>query len=63
MPPDQARMVDAWLDGSDCWADFYDDHEEMQACEVNPDLKSTLGLCAEHEAEIMATASGPKAST
>jgi hypothetical protein len=56
-------MVDAWLDGSDCWADFYDDHEEMQACEVNPDLKSTLGLCAEHEAEIMATASGPKAST
>ena len=31
-----------------------DDHEEMQACEANPDPRSTLGLCAEHDARVMA---------
>jgi hypothetical protein len=31
------------------WADVYDDdHEEMQACEANPDPGSALGLCPEH---------------
>ena len=32
---------------------YDDDHEEMQACEANPDPSSTLGLCAEHEGQIM----------
>ena len=37
------------------WADVYDDdHEEMQACEANPDPGSTLGLCGEYEPRIMA---------
>jgi hypothetical protein len=45
MPPGQARMVDTWADYTGCWADVYDDdHEEMQACEANPDPGSALGL-------------------
>ena len=40
----------------DTWADVYDDdHEEMQACEANPDPGSALGLCAEHEAQLAVT--------
>jgi hypothetical protein len=50
-------MVDTWADYTGCWTDVYDDdHEEMQACEANPDPGSALGLCAEHEPQIMATA-------
>jgi hypothetical protein len=41
-------------DYSGCWADVYDDdHEEMQACEANPDPSSALGLCAEHDRELL----------
>ena len=59
MPPGQARMLDAWADYTGCWADVYDDdHEEMQACEANPDPGSALGLCAEHEAMLWAKATG-----
>jgi hypothetical protein len=47
--PGQARMVDGWSDYSGCWADVYDDdHEEMQACEANPDPSSALGLSADY---------------
>ena len=50
-------MSDAWADYTDCWADVYDDdHEEMRACEANPDPRSALGLCEVHEAQIMAGA-------
>jgi hypothetical protein len=42
VPPGQARMVDTWADVYD------DDHEEMQACESNPDPSSALGLSGEH---------------
>ena len=50
MKAGQARMVDTWSDYSGCWADVYDDdHEEMQTCEANPNPRSALGLCAEHE--------------
>ena len=35
-------MVDGWFDYSGCWADVYDDHEEMQACKANPDPESAL---------------------
>ena len=43
---------------SDALADVYDDdHEEIQACEANPDPGSTLGLCADHDARIMAAVS------
>jgi hypothetical protein len=46
-------MADTWAYYSGCWADVYDDdHEEMQACEANPEPGSALGLCAEHEAQI-----------
>jgi hypothetical protein len=31
---------------------YDDDHEEMQACEANPDPAWAQGLCAEHEARI-----------
>jgi hypothetical protein len=31
---------------------YDDDHEEMQACESNPDPGSALELCAEHEAQL-----------
>jgi hypothetical protein len=56
MPPGQARMVDTWADYSGCWADVYDDdHEEMQVREANPDRGSALGLCADHETQIMAS--------
>jgi hypothetical protein len=49
VPPGQARMVDTWSDYTGCWADVYDDdHEEVQACEANPDLSSALGLRPEH---------------
>jgi hypothetical protein len=49
MPPGQARMVDAWADDDGCWADVYDDdHEEMQACEANPDPRSALGIVNGH---------------
>jgi hypothetical protein len=33
-------------------ADVYDDHEEMQACEANPDPKSALG-CVRSEASSL----------
>jgi hypothetical protein len=51
-------MSNTWADYTGCWADVYDDdgHEEMQACEAKPDPGSTLGLCAEHDAQIMASA-------
>ena len=40
-------------------ADVYvDDHEEMQACEANPDPGSALGLYAEPEPQIMASVIG-----
>jgi hypothetical protein len=43
MPPGQARMVDSWSDYTGCCVDVYDDdHEEMQACEANPDPSSAL---------------------
>jgi hypothetical protein len=42
-------MVDTWADYSGCWADVYnDDHEEMQACEANPDPRSALGIVNDH---------------
>jgi hypothetical protein len=42
-------MVDAWADDDGCWADVYDDdHEEMQACEANPDPRSALGIVNGH---------------
>jgi hypothetical protein len=59
-PPGQARMLGAWTDSDlmDCWADVYDDdHGEMQACEANPDPKSALGLCSEHERQLAMAAS------
>ena len=44
-------MVDTCSDYTGCWADVYDDdHEEMQACEANPEPSFALGLCAEHDA-------------
>jgi hypothetical protein len=47
-------MVDSWSDHSGCWADAYDDdHEEMQACEANSDPQSALGLCAEHDRQLV----------
>jgi len=50
-------MTETWSDYTGCWADVYDDdHEEMQACEANPDPRSALGLCAEHEAQMMESA-------
>jgi hypothetical protein len=55
VPPAQARMVDTCSDYTGCWADVYDDdHEEMQACEANPDPSRVLGLCAEHDAQMVA---------
>ena len=58
MPPGQARFVDGWSDYTGSWADVYDDdHEEMQACEANPDPSSALGLCAEHEQQLAMAAS------
>ena len=57
MPPGQSTMTETWSDYTGCWADVYDDdHEEMQACEANPDPRSALGLCAEHEAQMMESA-------
>jgi hypothetical protein len=52
-------MADTWADYSGCWADVYDDdHEEMQACEANPDPGSeALGLCAQHERQLVMAAS------
>jgi hypothetical protein len=47
VPPGRARMVGTWADVYD------DDHEEMQACEANPDPSSALGLCAEHDRELL----------
>ena len=37
-------MIDAWTDSDlmGSWADLYEDHEEMQACESNPDVGSAL---------------------
>ena len=47
-------MVNTWSDYTGCWADVYDDdHEEMQACEANPDLRSALGLCVEHDWQLV----------
>ncbi len=49
-------MVDAWADYTGFWADVYDDdHEEVQACEANPDPGSALGLCPEHDAKMATT--------
>jgi hypothetical protein len=43
-------MLDTWSDYAGCWANVYDDdHEEMQACEADPDLGSTLRPCSEHD--------------
>ena len=51
-------MVDTSPYYTGCWADVYDDdHEEMQACEANPDPGSAPGLCAEHEAQTLQLAS------
>ena len=44
----------AWADYTGCRADVYDDdHEEIQACEASPDPNSALGLCAEHDRELL----------
>jgi hypothetical protein len=55
MPLGQARMVDTWSDYTGGWADVCDDddHEEMQACEANPDPGSALGLLAEHDRQLV----------
>jgi ClpX C4-type zinc finger len=57
--PDNVDICNAcaWADYTCCWADVYDDddHEEMQACEAPPDPGSALGLCAEHDARVIAT--------
>jgi hypothetical protein len=46
-------MVDTWSDYTGCWADVWDaDHEELQACEANPDPRSALGPCPEHARQI-----------
>ena len=36
-----------------CWADVYDEEQEDRACKSEPDPKSALGLCAEHEFQII----------
>ena len=48
-------MVDTWSDYTGGWADVCDDddHEEMQACETNPDPGSALGLLAEHDRQLV----------
>jgi hypothetical protein len=45
-----------------CWADVYDGDQEDRACEAEPDPKSALGLCVEHEVQIMKPAYGPEGS-
>jgi hypothetical protein len=45
-----------------CWADVYDGEREDRACEAEPDPTSALGLCEEHEAQIMEPAYGPEVS-
>ena len=38
-----------------CWAELWDDaHEDYLPCEADPGRGSALGLCSEHEAEVMA---------
>jgi hypothetical protein len=37
---------------------FDDDHEELQACEANPEPRSALGRCAEQDMENWAKAKG-----
>jgi hypothetical protein len=54
--------VDPWLE-TGCWRDVPDDQEGVRTCEADPAPRSVLGLCAEHEAQIMATATGPKSAT
>jgi hypothetical protein len=44
-----------------CWADVYDGDQEDRACEAEPDPKSALGLCVEHEVQIMKPAYGQRA--
>jgi hypothetical protein len=57
VPPGQSRMADGWSDYTGCWVGVSDDdHEEIHACEANPDPASARGLCAEHEAKLMASA-------
>ena len=47
-------MLDTWSDDDGCWADVWDDdHDDYRTCEDNADSKSTLGLCAEHEAQLL----------
>ena len=41
-------MTDPWLE-TGCWRDVPDDQEGTRTCEADPDPKSALGLCAEHE--------------
>ena len=45
-----------------CWADGYDREHEVRACEAEPDPKSTFGLRAGHETQIMEPAYGREAS-
>jgi hypothetical protein len=52
MPP----VVDPWLE-TGCWRDVPDDHEGVRTCEADPDPRSALGLCAEHQAQIVPSAS------
>jgi len=47
--------VDPWLE-TGCWRDVPDDQEGVRTCEANPDPKSPLGLCAEHDAKLWAKA-------
>jgi hypothetical protein len=54
--------VDPWLE-TGCRRDVPDVQEGVRTCEADPAPGSALGLCVEHEAQIMATASGPKAFT
>jgi hypothetical protein len=49
---ERSRSTMHWGDDG-CWADGYDGKHEDRACEAEPDPKSTLGLCSEHEARIM----------
>ena len=47
--------MDPWLE-TGCWRDVPDDQEGVRTCEANPDPESALGLCPEHETQIMADA-------
>src|ERR1700722_4769592 len=48
-----------WGPFTGCGADgFDDDHEELQACEANPEPRSALGPCAEQDVLNWAKAKG-----